>query len=99
MKTRRITVAAIEVTVSEPQMFFGPREGESQIAYEMRRWREALEEAAKIIRVLPGVESACITVENEEHCSLCGHLWEEDPAEGPLCCDAAQAEWHAERAP
>lgn len=34
--------------------------------------------------------------DERDQCSHCGYEWEQD-ADGPLCCDKAQAEWNAAR--
>ena len=78
--------------------------------YSVGRWSKTLEDKAKrleewcrdfeeFLRDHRSQDPVSLNVEREyqEQCSLCGREWEED-ADGPLCCNEAQDEWHKQRA-
>ena len=72
------------------------------------RWSRTLEEKGKrleewcrefeeFVRDHRSQDAIGLSVQREyrEQCSHCGREWEED-ADGPLCCNAAQAEYNRE---
>lgn len=65
-------------------------------AQALERWAKEFEE---FVRDHRSQDPIGLSVERvyESQCSHCGMAWEED-ADGPLCCDAAQQEWNAEKA-
>lgn len=64
-----------------------------------KRWQAAADEvAAQARRHLDGVGHVMVKWDHHVECSFCGYDWETEAASGrPECCDAAQAEWKADR--
>lgn len=59
-----------------------------------RQLEEWCREFEKFVRDHRSQDPVSLSVERqyEERCSHCGYQWEED-ADGPVCCEKAQAEW------
>lgn len=82
----------LRVEIEPPHGAWGWRQPLEQQARNLERWAREFE---AFIRDHRSQDPVSLTVirDHEDQCSHCGRAWEED-ADGPLCCDAALAEWN-----
>lgn len=95
----KINVAVdVSVEIDPPNVWVWRRKGETEIEARARAWESWAREFMDFVRDHRSQDPVHITVNKvfKDVCSHCENEWEED-SDGPLCCNAAQAEWIAAR--
>lgn len=86
-------VVGLRVEVDPPNLWWCRTQKDRERA--LNEWAREFEAFVRDHRSQDPI-SLNVIREEQDQCSYCGYEWEQD-ADGPLCCDKAQAEWNAER--